>query len=157
MGDTAMGTEDEEASIKNLDVPVEVIGQLSEAAGILTNMVDKFINVREGQREEIEGHKDDLNYLREDLRDVRDSIKRVAKVLLEGNGEKPLIARMATLEQQMAHAREDIDDIEEREDQRQQNETDAEQINSTGKWAVAAAVVSGVVAIATAAMALMGG
>lgn len=108
----------------------------------MTAMLSKMMESQEGQSK-------DLDIFRAELSEVRNSIQRIAKVLHEGNGEKPVIARLAVLETQMNEALLDIRRLEKHEEDRAKAERERKSIDSKGKYAVIAAVVSGALALAT--------
>lgn len=125
-----------------VQVDQQVVEQLTNVADTMTAMLSKMMESQEGQSK-------DLDIFRAELSEVRNSIQRIAKVLHEGNGEKPVIARLAVLETQMNEALLDIRRLEKHEEDRAKAERERKSIDSKGKYAVIAAVVSGALALAT--------
>ena len=116
---------------KHVQVDEQVVEQLTQVAealgGLLSRVMDRH-----------EGHTRDLDYLREDLKVVRDAIRRIAKVLHEGNGDKPLIARTAILEEKVSNL--EADALRQEEHQT---------IAKKGKYALYTAMATGILGLAT--------
>ena len=132
----------------------QVVEQLTHVADSMTTMLEKLMETQRGQST-------DLDYFKLDLKQVRDSIKSIAKVLHEGNGEKPLLARVAIIEVQIADLVSDVAKLQTHEednlkrmldqaDEARSNKEEQEKIGRKGKYALAVAVVSGLGGLATA-------
>lgn len=88
-----------------------------------------------------------LNFFREELGDVRDSLRRIVKVLLEGNGDKPLLSRTAILEAQVEHLTALVAYLKQEEDDEKKTIETNRTIARKGKWTLAAALIAGVTGI----------
>ena len=115
---------------ENLQVEEHVVQQLAETAGVMTHMLERMLETHEVQSKDIE-------YFRADLVLVRDAIAKIAKILHEGNGQKPLITRVAVLETQAEYL---LEQAKER--------AESKATSTKGKYALAVAVVTGVCALA---------
>lgn len=124
-----------------------VVHQLAEIAESMSSMVGRMLDSQAVQTK-------DIDYFREELRIVRDAIRRIAKVLHEGNGERPLISRVAVLENQIVNLTEDINTLQQHEERRLEEERELKQIERRGRNVVVGAIVSGVFALATSIISL---
>lgn len=124
----------------NINVDEEVVEHLTEVAGTMAKLLDQVMERHDHQTK-------DMDYFRADLALVRDSIRHIAKVLHEGNGEKPLIARVAILETQIEHLDESIKRVELDAHDKEKSEDEQENIDKKGKWALRAAIASGFTAL----------
>jgi hypothetical protein len=120
----------------NIQVDTQVVEQLAAVADTLAGLLEQVSQKHENQSK-------DMDYFREDLSLVRDSIRHIAKVLLEGNGEKPLISRVAVLEEKAANLEEQFDKLELSMEGAKRTTELKKNIDKKGKYAVAAAIVSG--------------
>jgi len=127
---------------KHVVIDQQVVEQLTHVADTMTSMLATMMEAQEGQSK-------GLDHFREDLKDVRNAIRRIAKVLHEGNGEKPLIARVAVLETRVTELRHDVSRLEKHEEDRQMSELKRGEIDRKGKYAIAVALASGLLALAT--------
>lgn len=127
----------------NIKVDEEVVEQLTGVADTMAKLLDRVMERHTNQS-------NDMDHFRSDLALVRDSIRRIAKVLHEGNGERPLIARVAVLEARVDNMDNTIAGIQDRiklaelyahEEERLENEQ--ETIDKKGRWGVVAAVLTG--------------
>jgi len=134
----------------NIEVDEQVIEQLTSIADTMTDMVGRMMDTHEVQSS-------DMKHFKEEISHVREALQRVVKVLMEGNGERPLIARVATLEAQMLNAIDDVDTLQKREERRLINEVEEQKIDKKGKYAIRAAVISGFIALATSVISLLAG
>jgi hypothetical protein len=69
----------------NIQVDEQVVEQLTIVAETMARILDQVSRREEDQSK-------DMDHFRGDLALVRNSIRHIAKVLHEGNGERPLIA-----------------------------------------------------------------
>lgn len=122
-----------------IQVDEQVVEQLTEVADTLGQLLERVVDRHEG-------HVRDLDYLRDDLKTVREAIRHIAKVLHEGNGDKPLISRVAVLEEKVHNLEEDDKEREERL-----------KIERKGKYALYTALATGVLGLATAIIGLLAG
>ena len=127
----------------NIQVDEEVVGQLTNVADAMAKLLDKVMAQYSNQT-------NDMDHFRSDLALVRDSIRHIAKVLHEGNGERPLIARVAVLEEKSDNMEKIIDDIDEDvkrielyAHEADRIESEKENIDKKGKWGVVAALFAG--------------
>lgn len=116
----------------------QVIEQLTDVADTMGKLLERVIDRHEG-------HTRDLDYLRDDLKVVRDAIRHIAKVLHEGNGDKPLISRVAVLEEKVHNLEDD-----------QENQEERARIDRKGKYTLYAALATGILGLATALAGLFG-
>ena len=146
MGDTVMAvdsiTGDRLVEPADLEVDKEVISQLAEVAEMMTEMVGAMVSSRQV-------HSQDLKHFRQELQGVRDSLRRIHRVLMEGNGQKPLISRVAVLEEKMANVEETLEDSV-------KQKANNEQISRRGKYAIGVAALTGLLALASALVSLFG-
>jgi len=114
-----------------------VVQRLADIVEQLTKILQQVVAEKDELVGEKREHDENIKYLREDLCLVRASVARVITVLHEGNGQKPLITRVALLE--------------ERQEERKEAERQAagkELVKTKGKWAVRTAIVAGVLSLA---------
>ena len=130
-------SDDEKARIH---VDEQVIEQLANTVRLLTAMLERILETRKDQSKEMEVFRDNLKL-------VRDSIARIAVVLHEGNGERPLVTRVAVLEEQVDgldekvdRNKEDISDFSKKQDR-------DEGIKKEGRWQLWAAGLTGGIAL----------
>ena len=116
---------------KHVQVDEQVVEQLTQVAESLGALLARVMGRHEG-------HTRDLDYLRDDLKVVRDAIRRIAKVLHEGNGDKPLISRTAILEEK-------VNNLESYAARREEQRT----IDRKGKYALYTALATGILGLAT--------
>jgi hypothetical protein len=133
----------------NIKVDEEVVEHLTEVAGTMAKLLDQVMERHDHQTK-------DMDYFRADLALVRDSIRHIAKVLHEGNGEKPLIARVAILETHFEHLDECRKTMELELREKQKDEDEKENIDKKGKWALRAAIASGFTALGVEVFRLLG-
>ncbi len=127
----------------NIEVDEEVVQQLTEVADTMARLLDKVMAEHSNQNK-------DMDHFRADLALVRDSIRHIAKVLHEGNGERPLISRVAVLEEKVDNLEDDVTKVEEDVTRMElyahetaRTEDEKENINKKGKWALIAALLTG--------------
>jgi hypothetical protein len=112
-------------------------------------------------------HAKDLEHFQGDLSLIRDSIIRIAKILHEGNGEKPLTSRVSILEKAAELYQKNLEDteewmttrlnrLEEREEARTRAAIEAINIGKAGRWKLIAAVITGMAALATSLLSVLG-
>ena len=130
-------------------VDEQVVEQLNKVADTMAAMLSTLLESQEGQSR-------DLDHFREDLKEVHGAIRRIAKVLHEGNGEKPLIARVATIENQIIELRRDLERLEVSDSDRLSQEKEAERVGRKGKYTVTVALISAVAAIGAAVLSFLG-
>jgi len=124
-----------------IEVDVQVVEQLTLVADTMAGLLDNVSKRHDNQSEA-------MAHFREDLGLVRDSIRHISKVLHEGNGEKPLISRVAILEEKVRSLGAALDKVElHLEDERKTKDLRAN-IDKKGKYAVAAALVTGIAGLA---------
>lgn len=121
----------------NVQVDEEVVSRLAETAAVMSVMLAKLSETHDA-------HGERVKFFREELITVRNSLRRISKVLMEGNGAKPLIARVAVIEEK-------IDNLEEAAAARKQDA----RISSRGKYALGVAVVSGLAGVVTSLVTLL--
>lgn len=124
----------------NIQVDEEVVQQLTNVADTMAKMLDTVMERHTNQSK-------DMDYFREDLAVVRDSIKHIAKVLHEGNGEKPLISRVAVLEKGMSVLEDDVARMELYTHEAERLENEKENIDKKGRWGLIAAIFTGCTAL----------
>lgn len=118
----------------------QVVPQLAEVAVVMTSMLGRLMETHESQA--IFGK--DVEYLRNDLRATRDIVAKIARVLHEGNGQKPLVSRVAVLEERADEMKGDFTKIEENK-----------QISKKGRYVLAAALSSGLLGFAASLLSLL--
>jgi len=131
--------QDNNPNPQHVQVDEQVVEQLTGVADTMGKLLERVIDRHEG-------HSRDLDYLREDLRVVRDAIRHIAKVLHEGNGDKPLISRVAVLEEKVHR----LEGLEE-------NKVERGRIEKKGKYALYTALITGILGFATALASILGG
>ena len=139
---------DSKDSLATIDT--EVISQLTQVADTLTAMVSQLMQSQEGQTTK-------FNYFRESLRETRDSIRKISQVLHEGNGQRPLVARVAVLETQIAGLEDDLEELGEQLAKNAQNKEQASLAERKGRYAVAVALVTGICSLAASIIQWVGG
>ena len=121
----------------NIKVDTQVIDQLASVADTLGGLLEKVSERHDNQSK-------DMDYFREDLALVRDSIRNIAKVLHEGNGEKPLISRVAVLEEKASNLEEQFDKLELRLEEGKSSSEKKINTDKKGKYAISAAIITGI-------------
>lgn len=124
----------------NIDVDEEVVEQLTGVADTMAKLLEQVMERHDDQTK-------DMDHFRFDLGQVRDSIRHIAKVLHEGNGERPLIARVAVLEEQIVHINGSLKRLEldmYEEDRRKDEQSN---IDEKGKWGLRIAIISALAAL----------
>jgi hypothetical protein len=116
----------------------EVLQRLAEIVGDLTNILQGLATENTRLTDERKSQSRDLEYFRKDLGYVRDAVARVVRVLHEGNGQRPLVTRVAVMEEK-------VDGLEEGARESKKKEI----VDAKGKWALRVALVSGLLALAT--------
>ena len=134
----------------NIKVDEEVVEQLTGVADTMAKLLDQVMESHTHQTK-------DMDYFRTDLGLVRDSIRHIAKVLHEGNGEKPLIARVAILEIQIGHLDEGLKKIELEMHESERLKEEKANIDKKGKWTLRVAVVAGMSALIVESVRLVSG
>ena len=129
-------TEDDPTKIS---VDEQVVEQLTGVADAMGQLLERVMSRHEG-------HARDLDYLRDDLKLVREAIRHIAKVLHEGNGDKPLISRVAVPEEKVYRLEGD-----------EQDEKERAKIEKKGRYALYTALATGVLGLATAIVSLLAG
>jgi hypothetical protein len=124
-----------------VQVDEQVVQQLAETAQVMTGMLERMLETHEVQSK-------DMEHFREDLCLVRDAIARIARVLHEGNGQKPLIARVAVLEERVSSLLKEIS-------RKAEEKTAARIVSKKGKYALGVAIITGVTALATQLVSLI--
>ena len=126
-----------------IEPDVEVLAQLAETAASLTLIMERLGN-------HYDGHARDIEYVREQLGIQRDALAQIARVLHEGNGQKPLVTRVALLEQAFKDLEGDFAKYE-------AAAAEALRVSRAGRWKLLTASVSGILALATAIVSLLAG
>ena len=127
-------------SDENIQVDAQVVEQLAAVADTMAGLLEQVSQKHENQSR-------DMDHFRSDLALVRDSIRHIAKVLHEGNGEKPLISRVAVIEEKIDNLEDQQDKIELHMEDGRRNSERRKNIDKKGKYAVIAAVISGLGAL----------
>ena len=133
---------------EHIEADGEVVQQLAETASVMTAMLERMTETHEVQT-------NDLEYFRDDLGLVRNAIQRIARVLHEGNGDKPLITRVAILEEKTTQIEVAVERLGIQIDDREKAEQEDHRIGLRGKYAVATALISAVAALAVAVVSLL--
>ena len=134
----------------NINVDEEVVEQLTGVADTMAKLLDQVMERHDHQTK-------DMDYFREDLGRIRDSIRHIAKVLHEGNGEKPLIARVAINENEIKHITGVITKLELAAHEKERLEEERKNIDQKGRWGLRVAVVSGITALVVEIFRFFGG
>jgi prefoldin subunit 5 len=124
----------------NIQVDEQVVEQLTGVADTMAKLLDQVMERHENQTK-------DMDHFRDDLALVRDSIRHIAKVLHEGNGERPLIARVAVLEEQVENLDENLKRVELYIHEANRQKSEMDNIDKKGKWGLVAALVTGATAL----------
>lgn len=123
-----------------IEVDAQVVEQLTLVVDTMAGLLDRVSQRHDNQSQA-------MDHFREDLSLVRNSIRHIAKVLHEGNGEKPLISRVAVLEEKASNLEEQTDKLELcMEDERKGRDL-RKNIDKKGKYAIVVAIVTGVAGI----------
>jgi hypothetical protein len=129
-----------------LQVDRQVIEQLANTVKLMTRMLERMLQAHEVQDRS-------LTDFRADLRRIRDTISRIARVLHEGNGERPLTMRVALLEQKLNNLDEDFQRMLKKEVAMREEK----KLSRRGKYTLATALISGIAGLATAIISLLSG
>lgn len=132
---------------EHLEIDEHIVQQLAETAAVMTAMLERMAETHEVQSS-------DLGHFRDDLVIVRNAISRVAKVLHEGNGDKPLITRVAVMEEKIAQLETAVEKLEEHNEEQEKSKKENRLAGLRGKYAVTTALISGIVALAIAVVSL---
>ena len=128
---------------KTPSIDTIVLAQLAETATTMTSIMERMSS-------HYDGHARDIEYIREALAHARNSIAKIARVLHEGNGEKPLVTRVYLLEQA-------ITDLTKQFEKYEAATNEALRAQKAGRWKLITASVSGILALATAVVSLLAG
>jgi len=122
----------------------ELVAQLASAVELTTGMLKRMLSHHSVQREELET-------FREDFKRLRDRISRIVQVLHEGNGERPLLTRVAILEEKVEGIEKDIETMLEAKRSAQVTKN----IRVRGRWELLVAVISAIAAISVGLLSLL--
>ena len=86
----------------------EVIEQLTKTVTTLSSLVDEMSDNHNKMFSSQGNYKAEINHIREDLKGATERITKIIAVLHEGNGQPPLVTRVAVLEQQSSEGAADI-------------------------------------------------
>lgn len=125
---------------ERLTIDQQVVLQLAEVASVMTSMLGRLLETHKSQT----AFGKDVEHLQDNLRSARDAISRIAQILHEGNGQKPLISRVAVLEEKAKSVEEDLDKIEE-----------VKLVSRKGKYVLGAALISGLAGLAASLISLL--
>lgn len=92
--------------------------------------------------------------LTEKVETLEHAVNSLVKIVKDGNGEKPLVSRIATIETEMNSAKNSIEKIGTKLEKHVEKATSADQasnkIQTQGKWQIRTAVVTGVLGLIAA-------
>lgn len=86
----------------------EVIKQLTETVKTMSELLDKMSDNHNKLFSNHGSQKAEISHIKEGLKGATDRITKIIAVLHEGNGQAPLISRVAVLEEKMSDGAGDI-------------------------------------------------
>jgi hypothetical protein len=110
------------------------VEKLSEALATMSEAMSKVMTSNDLQAKILRMHAEISENFREDIRDVKKTLEKIIHVLHEGNGEKPLITRVALLEEKYSG-------IKERLKEDQEEDSKEEEVSSTSRITLWAATI----------------
>lgn len=126
-----------------VEIDNKVIEQLTNVADQMTKLVGKMA-------EKHDSHSESFINFKHELQQVRDSLRKITKILMEGNGEKPLISRVDVLETLVKELSSDLKFLENEAAAKEKAALEGENIRNKGRYALWVAVLSGLSGLATA-------
>jgi hypothetical protein len=85
-----------------------VIEQLTETVKTMSELLDKMSDNHDKLFSNHGSQKAEIAHVKDGIRDAAERITKIITVLHEGNGQPPLVTRVAVLEEQVSEAGQDI-------------------------------------------------